>query len=53
MNSGVPLALSSNTELAAQFDRFTRRILDEGVETPAEMPVKKSALGLNRLASIW
>lgn len=53
MNSGVPLALSSNTELAAQFDRFTRRILDGGAEVPVEAPVKKSALGLNRLASIW
>ncbi len=52
MNSGVPLALSSNTELAAQFDRFTRRILD-GADVPVEAPVKKSALGLNRLASIW
>jgi pilus assembly protein CpaE len=53
MNSGVPLALSSNTELAAQFDRFTRRILDGGAEVAVEAPVKKSALGLNRLASIW
>ena len=53
MNSGVPLALSSNTELAEQFDRFTRRILDGGADLPVEAPVKKSALGLNRLASIW
>jgi len=53
MNSGMPLALSRNTELAAQFDRFTRRILDGGADVPVEVPIKKSALGLNRLASIW
>lgn len=53
MNSGVPLALSSNTDLAAQFDRFTRRILNGNAELPVEAPVTKAALGLNRLASIW
>ena len=28
LNSGVPLALTGNTPLAAQFDSFTRRMLD-------------------------
>jgi pilus assembly protein CpaE len=54
LNSGVPLALTGNTDLAAQFDSFTRRILDADDIAPVEAPVKKSApLGLNRLASIW
>jgi pilus assembly protein CpaE len=55
LNSGVPLALTGNTDLAAQFDGFTRRILDDDDLAPVEAPLKKSAtpLGLNRLASIW
>src|SRR4030095_14005364 len=28
LNSGVPLALTGNSDMALQFDRFTRRILD-------------------------
>lgn len=54
LNSGVPLALTGNTDLAAQFDRFTRRILDPAGEVaePAP-PVRKIPLGLNRIASIW
>jgi len=53
LNSGVPLALTGNTDLAAQFDSFTRRILDDDDIAPVEAPLKKTALGLNRLASIW
>jgi pilus assembly protein CpaE len=53
LNSGVPLALTGNTDLAAQFDGFTRRILDSDDTATVEAPVKKTALGLNRLASIW
>ena len=53
LNSGVPLALTGNTDLAAQFDGFTRRILDADDVAPVEAPVRKTALGLNRLASIW
>jgi len=53
LNSGVPLALTGNTDLAAQFDGFTRRILDDDDVAPVEAPVKKTAMGLNRLASIW
>lgn len=52
LNSGVPLALSGNTELAAQFDRFTRRILDPTLPASAVQP-RRSALGLDRLASLW
>ncbi len=53
LNSGVPLALADNTEMAAQFGKFTRRILQPqaGVAEPAAS--KRSTLGLQRLASIW
>jgi Flp pilus assembly CpaE family ATPase len=51
LNSGVPLALSGNTDLAAQFDRFTRSILAPGaVAAPV---ATKRGLGLERLASLW
>ena len=50
LNSGVPLSLTGNSEIAAQFDSFTRRILDMPVEAAAP---GRGTLGLQRLASIW
>jgi pilus assembly protein CpaE len=52
LNSGVPLALAGTSEIAGQFDKFTRRILDPNVEPPVE-PAKKGLLGLERIASLW
>jgi pilus assembly protein CpaE len=52
LNSGVPLALAGNSELASQFDSFARRILDPNAVV-ADAPVKRNPLGLQRLASIW
>jgi pilus assembly protein CpaE len=52
LNSGVPLALSGNSDIAEQFDRFTRTILEPG-NTPAAAGGKRSGLGLERLASLW
>jgi pilus assembly protein CpaE len=52
LNSGVPLALTGNTDIAAQFDSFTRRILDPAFELPSA-GVRRGTLGLQRLASIW
>lgn len=52
LNSGVPLALSGNTDLAAQFDRFTRRVLDSRIE-PQDVPPKSRAMRLSRIASLW
>ena len=52
LNSGVPLTLTGNTELAAQFDLFTRRIIDPSAEAPAEAPAGRP-FGLNRIASLW
>lgn len=51
LNSGVPLSLTGDTEIAAQFDSFTRRMLDLTVESAVSG--RRSAIGLQRLASIW
>jgi pilus assembly protein CpaE len=54
LNSGVPLALAGNSELASQFDSFARRILDpDAVDVPATDKRGPIPLGLQRLASIW
>jgi pilus assembly protein CpaE len=53
LNSGVPLALTGNSDIAAQFDAFTRQILDRGADAPALPAAKRSLLGLEKLASIW
>jgi pilus assembly protein CpaE len=52
LNSGVPLALTGNTDIAAQFDHFTRQLLDPDALTPA-VPAKRALAGLGRLASLW
>jgi pilus assembly protein CpaE len=54
LNSGVPLALAGNSDIATQFDQFTRRVLDpSGGDAPVDVPPRKSLLNLDRLASIW
>jgi Flp pilus assembly CpaE family ATPase len=53
LNSGVPLALAGNSDIAAQFDRFTRAILEPGAAAPAPQPGRRRMPGLERLASIW
>ena len=53
LNSGVPLALAGNTDIAAQFDSFTRRIIDPAAGTEAPAPAKRARLGLERIASLW
>ncbi len=53
LNSGVPLALSGNTDIAAQFDRFTRGLLDRTSDDPSTPAGKKTLLGLDRIASLW
>jgi pilus assembly protein CpaE len=51
LNSGVPIALAGNSELASQFDQFCRQIVDPG--GTQLQPAKRSSLGLQRLASMW
>jgi pilus assembly protein CpaE len=53
LNSGVPLALAANSELASQFDRFTRRIFDPTADAPPAATAKRGLLGLERFASLW
>jgi Flp pilus assembly CpaE family ATPase len=52
LNSGVPLALAGNSELGSQLDSFVQRLLDPNAAV-ADAPVKRTGLGLQRLASIW
>jgi pilus assembly protein CpaE len=51
LNSGVPLALTGNTDIAAQFDGFTRRMLN--LSTDSASGDRRGSLGLQRLASMW
>jgi pilus assembly protein CpaE len=53
LNSGVPLALAGNSDIATQFDRFTRRILEPNAEESTAAASKKGLLGFDRIASIW
>jgi pilus assembly protein CpaE len=52
LNSGVPIALAGNSELASQFDDFARRIVDPSASDMAA-PAKRASHGLQRLASMW
>ena len=51
LNSGVPLALTGNSDIAAQFGVFTRQLLDPDTESPQAAGAKASRL--QRIASIW
>jgi pilus assembly protein CpaE len=57
LNSGVPLALTGNSDIAAQFDHFTRQILEPDAPVAAPQPARRKLSGLGRLtsgiASIW
>jgi pilus assembly protein CpaE len=53
LNSGVPLAQAGNSELATQFDQFTRRVLDPSLELAPVVEQKRNLLGLEKLASLW
>jgi pilus assembly protein CpaE len=50
LNSGVPLTMMDNTDMASQFDLFTRRILDPSAEAPTG---RRRSQGLQRIASLW
>src|SRR5262249_22093151 len=53
LTSGVPLALAGNSDIATQFDRFTRRLLEPGADDSTGTAQKKGLLGFDRIASIW
>jgi pilus assembly protein CpaE len=53
LNSGVPLTLAGNSDMAAQFDRFTRRILEPNADLQPGAPPRKGLLNVDRIASLW
>ena len=53
LNSGVPVALTGNSAIAEQFDRFTRRILEPSDDQPQPAPSRLGGLGLEKIASLW
>jgi pilus assembly protein CpaE len=53
LNSGVPLALAGNSDIATQFDSFTRGILDPSAQPAPVQAGRRSLLGIEKLASLW
>lgn len=52
LNSGVPLSLAGDSEIASQFDLFVRRVLDPAAGGDAGSG-KKGLLNIDRIASLW
>ncbi len=52
LNSGVPLSLAGDSEIASQFDLFVRRVLDPGAGGDSAGG-KKGLLNIDRIASLW
>jgi pilus assembly protein CpaE len=46
LNSGVPLALTNSSEIAGEFDRFTRQLLGMSEEAKAEPERRRAFLGV-------
>ena len=46
LNSGVPLAMTNSTELASQFDSFTRHLVGMAVDVKPEPETKRVFLGI-------
>jgi pilus assembly protein CpaE len=53
LNSGVPLSLAGDSDIAAQFDQFVRRVLDPSAEREPGAAGKKGILKIERIASLW
>ncbi|MGE3706789.1 MAG: CpaE family protein [Vicinamibacterales bacterium] len=53
LNSGVPLTLAGNSDIATQFDHFARQLVDQAVPVAAGEPVKRGLLGFEKIASLW
>jgi len=49
----VPLALTGASDVATQFDSFTRRILDPNADLSPAAANKRGVLGLEKIASLW
>ena len=48
----VTCALTGDSDIASQFDSFTRRIVDPE-SAAAPQTAKKTRLGIERIASMW
>ena len=53
LNSGVPLTLAGNSDLATQFERLTRAFLPGAQEAETTATPRRPMLGFDRLASLW
>jgi pilus assembly protein CpaE len=53
INSGVPLTLAGNSDMAVQLERLTRAFLPDATEGEATVPRRSTVLGFDRLASLW
>jgi len=49
LNSGVPLVLTGNSDIATQFDHFTRQVLDPGADTASP---KRRVMSLDRVLAL-
>lgn len=54
LNSGVPLALTGDSDIATQFDAFVRGMVDPTGEADSTTQQKsRGLLGLEKIASLW
>jgi pilus assembly protein CpaE len=53
LNSGVPLALAANSDLAGQFDQFTRKVVGPASKASTDSQGRRGLLGLDKIASLW
>jgi pilus assembly protein CpaE len=53
LNSGVPIAQSGKSDIAAQFDRFTRDLLGAEERAAANQAPQKKVAGLGRIGWVW
>ncbi len=53
LNSGVPLTMVGNSDMAEQFDRFTRQLVDQAIPAMPADSSRRGLLGLDKLASLW
>ena len=53
LNSGVPLTLAGNSDMATQVERLMRTFLPGATETEAAPARRPTMLGFDRLASLW
>jgi pilus assembly protein CpaE len=53
LNSGVPLSLAGDSDIASQFDQFVRRVLDPSAEAEMNAAGKRGMRSIEKIASLW